>query len=237
VTGLDLVTESHKVLGLVAVGETLTAAEATDGLSSLNRMLSAWSTDGLLIYTRTREAVAMTPGTASYTMGASGTYSATRALVIEEALIRDETVSPALESPMEILSLAEWAAIPQKDSSSAVPTKLFHDSGYPLDTVTVYPKPTAAHKLVLYSQKPLTAISALTTDISLPPGYEEALIYNLAIRLAPSYSKAVPDSVVAIATESKEGLKRANYKPSYLKADDVLLSNGRAFNIFTGDSS
>ena len=234
-TGRDLVTATLRLLGVVASGDSLAASEATDGLASLNRMLGGWSTEGLLIFARTREAVAMTAGTAAYTMGTGGTYGSTRALKIEEALIRDETVTPAIEYPVKILSLAEWSSIAQKDDTGALPHSLYHDGGFPLETVTVYPKPSVAHKLVLYSVKPLSEITTLDTSVSLPPGYDRALIYNLAVDLAPEYGKALPDAVVMVANESKAGLKRMNYRPNYLRVDDPLLpQGGGAFNINTG---
>jgi hypothetical protein len=233
-TGRGMITEILKTLGAVAPGESCTASEAVDGLAVINRMISSWSTEGLLIYTRTREAVALTPGTASYTMGTSGTYSSTRAQAIEEALIRDETVSPAIESPVEILSLEQWVAIQQKDTTAALPTSLYHDGGYPLETITLYPKPTVAHKLVLYSLKPLSALS-LDVEVSLPPGYEEALIFNGAMRLAPQYGKVASNEVVMVATEAKAGLKRANQRPAYLSVDAALVLP-RRFNIYTGDN-
>lgn len=234
-TGRDLVTASLRLIGAAAPGESLDATEADDALNALNRMISSWSTESLIIYTRTRESVAMTPSTATYTMGASGTYSSTRAQKIVHALVRDETVSPAAEYPVKILSLEEWAGITQKGATAEYPHSLYHDGGFTQDTVTVYPVPTVAHKLVLYSEKPLSSISTLDTSVSLPPGYEEALIYNLALRLAPEYGRAVPDPVVMVATESKGAIKKANIRPHYLKCDPALVGSGGAFDIYTGE--
>jgi hypothetical protein len=233
-TGRDLVTASLRKIGAIAPGESLAAAEAVDALAELNRMIGGWGTEGLLIYKTTRDSLTLVVGTAAYTMGTGGTFNVARPQQIVEVLVRDETQSPALEYPVNVLSTSDWAAITQKDVSSAYPTDMQDDGGYPYRTLTFHPKPSVAHKIITFSLKPLTEIATLDTVVSVPPGYDEALIYNLAIRLAPEYGKAVPDAVNMIAIESKAGLKRMNRQPSLLQVDDALLVVGRQFNIYTG---
>lgn len=235
-TGRDVVSASLRLIGAMAPGESLAAQEATDGLSTLNRMLGSWSNESLLIHAIVRETpLTLTAGDGSYTLGASGDIS-TRPQRIEKALIRDETSSPAIEREIRILSIDEWAAIPAKDTQSTYPTSLYDDGAYPQRTISLYPIPSATHKLVLFTLRALTSISTLDTDVSLPPGYEEALIYNLALRLAPEYGRAVSDAVALVAGESKAGLKRANHRPRYLEVDGALRSRSRGFDYRTGDN-
>ena len=54
----------------------------------------------------------------------------------------------------------------------------------------------------------LEEIGRLTIkDVPKPtPGYEEALVYNGAIRLAPEYGKSAPGEIVIIAKESKANI-------------------------------
>lgn len=233
-TGRDLVSASLRLIGALAPGESLASSEATDGLSALNRMLSSWSTEELLIYARVREEFTLTPSTASYTLGTGGDFSTTRPLRIDEALLRDETQTPAVEYPVRILSLAEWASIRLKGVSYDRVTALYAEGTYPLETLNLYPMPSAAHKLVLWSWKPLTEVSTLDTAVAFPPGYEEALVYGLALRLTPEYGKAVPDAVAIVAVEAKANIKRMNHRPQYLRVDEALISEG-GFNILTGD--
>jgi hypothetical protein len=82
----------------------------------------------------------------------------------------------------------------------------------------------------------ISEISDLSDELSLPDGYSDAIIYNLAVRLAPDYGRMVPDLVMMTAAESMATIKRAGHRPSYLSADDGLLSVGRSYNILTGDS-
>jgi hypothetical protein len=233
VTGRDLISASLRLLGVLASGENLGAQEATDGLSTLNRLISGWSNEGLLVFGLTAEpAITLTPGKATYTLGASGDLS-TRPMSIEKALIRDGLT----DYPVRLMSLSEYASISRKSNQSNYPTDLYDDGGYPQKTITLYPTPSAALSLILFTKRPLTELATLDTALSLPPGYERALNFNLAIDLAPEYGRAIPDSVAMVASESKAAIKRSNIKPSYLRSDEALLIHTGRFNIFTGDYS
>lgn len=237
-TGRDAVSAALRLIGALASGEAAAASDATDGLSALNRMLGTWSNEGLLIYSRVRDQLTLVASTAAYTMGTGGTFSTARPQAILEALIRDETVSPAAEYPIRMLTLAEYAAIAIKAVTSTYPTAVYDDGGFPYRTLTLYPVPSATHKLVIFSQKPLTEIATLDTSVSLPVGYDEAIIYNLALRLAPEYGKQPSDLVVMIAGDSLANVKRANQTPRYMRIDDLPVSGGgSSFNIYTGGSS
>lgn len=166
-------------------------------------------------------------------MGPSGTFNTTRPVRIVSAAIRDESQSPAVEYPVEIVSLQQWQNITVKGMSASLPDRLFAEGSYPLETINIFPNPTIANKLVIWSDKPISSFASIDTEISLPPGYEEALIFNLCIRIAPEYGKVVPNEVGLIAIESKANIKKLNHRISYMEVDIALLRD-RAFNILTG---
>jgi hypothetical protein len=234
----DLIAGSLRLIGAVAPGDTLDAQEATDGLAALNAMIESWSLDKLLVYAIVREAFSLTPGDGVYSMGASGDFNTPRPVRVEQALIRDETVTPAIEIPISIRTMEEWSGITVKDVQSPYPTDLYPEGTNPLETLNLYPVPSAAHKLVLYSWKPLSQIATLDTVLTLPPGYDRALKFNLAIELAPEYAKPAPAEVVKIASDSMAALKRVNHRPRYLRANDIPVAKGtRSPNsIFSGGS-
>ncbi len=232
-TGRDVITAALRLIGAYAPGESVEASEATDGLGALNRMLGGWSTEGLLIHAITAETpLTLTPGDSTVTLGASGDIT-TRPQKIESALIRD--ASSSVDGPlMRILTLEEYSLISSKTTQATYPDAIYDDGGFPQRTLYLYPVPSAAHKLVLFTKRALTEITTLDTAVSLPPGYDRGIIYNLAIELAPEYGKAVPDSVVMVAQESKAGLKRMNDRSVLLRVDDALQPGGGRYNIYTG---
>lgn len=232
-TGRDLVSASLRLIGALAPGESLAAQEATDGLASINRLISSWSTEGLLIFAETRETpLTMTVADATYTMGTSGNFT-TRPMDVAYVTIQDAT-SGVETVPLRKLTQVEYAAR-DKTLSADKPWAFYDDGAFPQRTLTLYPIPSAAHKLVPYTKQPLTVISTLDTSISLPPGYERALTYNGAMELAPEYGRAVPDTVAMIAVESKGTIKRANMRPILMTPDPVPANSGVVFDIYTGD--
>lgn len=232
-TGRDLITGSLRLLGAVASGESLGAAEATDGLSALNDMIDGWSTEQLLIPNKVREVFALVAGQESYTMGSGGNFNTARPQKIENALIQIAGTDPVLEIPVRILNQDQYAGLMIKTVQSTYPTDLYSDGAYPLTSISVWPVPNSSCSLVLYSWKPLSQL-ALDTVISLPPGYARALRYCLAVELAPEYGKQAPTEVVEIAGTAKGAIKRMNTRSEYLDLDSSLMGRRRGFNWFTG---
>lgn len=234
-TGRDLVSASLRLIGAIAPGESVDSQEATDGLAAINRLIDSWSNENLLIYAITREQFTLVANTTSYTIGSGGDFNTTRPQWIERALIRDDSVTDPIEYTVSLLSNEEYSSIASKSVTSQIPYALYDDGGYPLRTLSLYPTPSAAHKLVLYSGKPLTTIASLDTSLSLPPGYERALVYNGALELSPEYGNPIDQTILAIAMDSKASIKRKNHRPLHLRCDDGVIGMGNKFNIFTGD--
>jgi hypothetical protein len=220
-TGRDLISASLRKIGALASGDAIPANDASDGLSELNRMIASWSTEGLLIYAKIRETLALTPGTATYSMGTGATLNTTRPMRIESASIMIGTI----EYPLEVITDSQYAAI-QTKSIQGVPTSVYPEGTYPNETLNFYPIPNSNYSFIPYSWKALSSVASLDTVLSFPPGYEDALVYNFAMRLAPEYGKQ-PDALVAqIASESKAGIKRMNHRPELLRCDDAIVKPG-----------
>jgi hypothetical protein len=235
-TSLDLISSAMRLVGILGVGETPASNESTNALSSLNDMLDTWSNENLLIYDKVLEVFPLVGGQQSYTMGTGGNFNTARPLKIENAFLRTLSGSQTLDLPIEILNQDQWASISVKSLSSTLPTKLISLGSYPLETILLWPIPSAANSLGLWTWKPLSNITLLTTIINLPPGYNKALRYNLALELAPEYGREPSPLVLAEAIASKETLKRMNSKPNLMTIDAAALSHESTFNYLTGDS-
>ena len=114
---------------------------------------------------------------------------------------------------------------------------MYFDRSLPiLGELYMYPVPSTASIINLYSRKALTQFSSLTDSISLPVGYVRALKYSLAVELAPEYQVSAGADVIQLAIAAKAGLKRTNRRPLTLQIDPAALavSGKRRFNIYTG---
>lgn len=232
-TARDLIKNSLRLIGALSTGETPSADEAADGLTALNNLVDSWSNEKLIIHQFVREEFTLTPGTQSYTLGATGALVTSRPIKIESASLEIQGSDP-YEVPMEIIDYDEWSRISDKSIQSSIPSKLYVEGSFPNSTIYLWPVPAAANKVVLYSRKPIASFATVDDSILLPPGYQRALIYNLAIEIAPEYGKEPMSSVVMIAREAKENIKRTNIQ-SYIMGFDAAISNRDYFDYETGE--
>lgn len=233
-TARDLINGSMRLLGILGSGESPSANEATNALQSLNDMIDLWSNESLLIYANQSETFPLVPGQQSYTMGPSGNFNTTRPQKIESANLSVIGSPSTIELPLQILNQDQWSSIALKGTASNISTMLFAQGTFPLETIYLWPLPSTANNITIWSWKPLALFSTLDSVVSLPPGYSKTLRYNLALELAPEYGKVADELTVVTAEESKAAIKRTNTKPLYLSTDTALLPP-RAFNYLTGE--
>lgn len=230
-TALDIIEGSLRLIGALATGETPSSADSTDALTTMNQLIDSWSNDGYMVFERKREEFTLTALQASFTIGTGGNFNTSRPTTISEAgIIENDT-----ELPVEIISQQEFSQIVNKDTQSNIPQRLYYEPEYPLGKINLWPVPSVANTLVLYSMKPLSQIATTGTTISLPPGYERALKYNLAVELAPEYGKPIDSIVAQIAMDSKNELQRTNYRPLYMRSDAFGMNRNKPWDYRTGD--
>lgn len=228
-TVADLIRGAFRVLGVLAASESPKASEQADGLESLNDMLDSWASERLTLFATLRSTHTLTPSLSPHTIGTAGTFNTTRPIRIDRASI----VSGGSETPISILSDAEWQETQGKDSVGT-PSMLWYETAYPLGKIWLNPVPAAAATLALYTWQQLGRFASVATTFDLPPGYGRAIRFNLAKELAPEYSVAMSAEAMDIANESKSMLKRANQQTSHMGSDPAVLGGG-AFNLVTGE--
>ncbi|MBI2725400.1 MAG: hypothetical protein HYX42_04035 [Polaromonas sp.] len=228
---LDLIKRAYRLIGAYSIGETPSADESADGLTALNAMLDDWANEKLMLYAPTLDAITLTPGLATYTVGPTGSTVSDRPMEIDPASYIQYN---SLSYPLDVVTLAEYNALTLKSLATLIPDTLWCNPTFPNATITLYPTPTAAMTLNLWSWKQLTAFSAITDAVLLPPGYENAIVYNLAEALAPENELPIPAAVHLRATGSKRGLKRTNFVPPMLSLAGVGQLGGGRFNILAG---
>jgi hypothetical protein len=230
-TVAELIRGAFRTLGILAAEETPSAAEESDGLVTLNDMLDSWAGERLALYATLRSAPSLAAGASPQTIGTGGMFDTTRPVRIDRASI--EGVADNVETPLRLLSDAEWQGLGDK-SSLGRPSALWVERTYPLMQLHFFPIPDVAYTLVLYTWLQLGRFPSVASDFDLPPGYARAIRYNLAKELAPEYGVSLSAEAAFIADESKSTLKRLNERPSYLRCDPAVLQGGY-FNLVSGD--
>ena len=225
-TARSIIKRALQKNGALTKGESPSGDEAVDGLEALNAMVSSWSNDSLLIYARLSESFPLVSGQSAYTIGSGGDFDTVRPTQILTAFTRIGSI----DYDISIISDIDFDAITQKNISSSIPDVLFYDGNAPLGTITIYPVPTDG-ALHIRSEKPLTEFAALDTELELPPGWERALVYNLAVEIGSEYGQPIDQLTYQIANDSLNKIKTAIARN---KTMDMYAYNGSNNNVFTG---
>lgn len=215
-TAQDLITASLKRIGVVGAGQTPAPEDSADSLLRLNALLDSWATERLFIPCIVRTVWTIVSGTAAYTVGSGGTVNIARPVYVQNINFQDTSQSPTLEMPLESLTDQAYANIPQKTTTSNYPTSAYYNPTFTstgFATITLFPVPTSSTlQGVIYAPTTLTQVSALTTTLTLQPGYQWMLTENLAVMLAPEFGVPVPADLRESAREAKGNIKRANMR-------------------------
>lgn len=234
-TARTIITDAMRALGALASGEAATADEGADGLRLLNLMLANWNTQELTVYTIQQSVLAVTAGVQGYTLGAGGTWNIPRPIRLETAVLRKGPV----DYPMEIINYQEWQGIFIKGIQSTFSWYLYNDYGFPLSNCSIWPVPTENGQIVLTSWSQLGQFTNLSHDLTFPPAYELAMIYGLAVYMAPQFGREVTPALAGLAQQTFADLKRSSMRVPTLEIDQRLIKGtGRDtghLSILTGE--
>lgn len=220
IAAIDLITTAMRKIGVLAVGETPTAAEANDGLQALNDVLETWSLESLAVYNQNVQTFNTVVGTATYTIGSGGTIALDRPVSITAMY---HTVN-GVDFPIENWSLQQYDGVAIKTQRQQIIERYVYINDYPLAQIILWPTPQAIVPVYIDAPMLLTQVATLQTAINLPPGYARALQYAVAIEIAPDYGNTT--DVTAQARSTKALIKRANRTPRISQFDSTLLSRG-----------
>ena len=235
---LDLISSSMRMIGALASGEPPTGAEASDALTVLNQMLDSWAADRLMVFTITIDEFSLIPGQQTYTYGIGGNFNSARPSRIDRVSIVSLT-NPAqpLELPIDYLTDLDWQQYPVKNIQTTLPQAIYDDQAFPFRNLTFWPIPTVVVNTRIYHWTQLTAFASLVTDNNYPPGYIEALRYNLALRLMAEfpggYDPVMSSTTAALAVESLARVKSMNLPLIEAFCDAALTSKSVRYNYFS----
>lgn len=211
-TPVDYIRLALKAANVVGIGQTADAEDTNDCFILLQAMLNQWSKKRFLVPNEVDTAVTTT-GATSYTVGSGGAFNITRPDRLEAAYIRLLPVVNAqpVDIPLAIIDAHEdYAAVTCK-SIVGFPVACFLDTGYPLSTLYLYPVGASSlYEIHIITKYAFSTSLTLTTDIAVPPEYQDAIIWNLAVRIRPIFGAAPDPTLIALAKSSLNVVRGAN---------------------------
>jgi hypothetical protein len=223
-TAGDIIADAALAAGIGDQYNALDAASAAVGLRTLNRLLDSWSNENLIVFNRSEDNFAMTPGQATY----STSLLTGRPIDITHVFVRMNGV----DYPCELIGSEDYARIGYK-TTAGLPAKVYFNSGMPQGSLTFFPVPSTNYTCFVGYRSPLANLASLQTALSLPPGYETALVYGVATMLCPLFGVDPSNTCIFHAKSAKEKIKPANESLNEVQLG-VPLGRG-LFNIFMGN--
>jgi hypothetical protein len=205
-TANEVINPALKLLGVITQGETPSSSESSDARAALNAMLDNWSTERLNVYYVYNFTGTITGGTNSYNIATGGTWNTPRPVRIEAANV----IVSSITHPVEIITVSEWASIKEKGASSTIALKMYYDQNSPTGKVYLWPTPSGSATIDLWLYSALSQFADLVTNYDFGTGYLRAMIYNLAVEIAPQFGSALRPEIVEIANQSKAAIRMLN---------------------------
>ena len=221
IIALDLIKTAMRYGGVIATGETPSAAETQDGLQALNDVLERFSLDQMAVYGSASVAFNTVAGTAVYTMGPGGTWGAARPTDIIEAFC----TFGGVDFPLQQITQIEYNEIALKTIRTPIVQQFAYVNAFPQGLVYLYPTPSQAVAVTLSLNTPLAQVASSATLLALPTGYMRALAWAVWLELAPQYGITPTQFHVSRAVEAYAGIKRSNRVPQIAKFDPSLTSS------------
>jgi hypothetical protein len=218
-----LVRSSLRLLGAIATGETPTADEMNDGLSSLNDLLEGLSTQNLAVYGSAVEVFPTVAAQATYTIGPAGNWNTTRPVRISGDGI---CTFNGVDFPVEQIGQGDYDAIGLKTQQQPIVEKLLYVNDNPLGRITLWPVPSGIVNITINTDRVLTAVADAFTAMTFPPGYMLMMRYMLAVLMAPDYGISVPPEISSVARAALGDVKRANKVRRTMSFDGALVDSG-----------
>jgi len=230
----DQINGAMRLIGMLAEGETPSAAASQDALSAMNQMIDSWNTERLSVFSTQDQVFTWPASTLSRTLGPTGNFVGNRPVLLDDATyFRDAATN--VSYGIKIINQQQYNGIAVKTVTSTYPQVMWVNMTYPDIEMYVYPVPLRPLEWHFVSIQELTQPAVLATTLSFPPGYLRAFKYNLACEIAAEFGVEPSPQVQRIAMTSKRNLKRINNPDDVMAMPYGIVANRQRYNIYAGN--
>ena len=199
-----IITEAFRKIGGLGDGESLDDVRMQIGVNALNPMVKTFVAYGMLIWTLDSVSIPLSSWDVFSTIeskisiGPGQTYNmAYKPLKLLEASRYDSSNGSIV--PLVIISNKEWEEQTNKNTEG-IPNLVYYRPDAYDGQLHLWYKPDLYWRtngsLNCVFQRPIQDFDSATDEPDFPAEWHEALIYNLAVRLAPNYGLAPNDRMI-----------------------------------------
>jgi hypothetical protein len=232
-TAGDQINRALRLLGILAEGETPSAAMSQDALMAMNQMIESWNIERLSVFCTQDQVFTWPSGLLSRTLGPSGDFVGNRPVLFDDATYFK--APNGVSYGIKFINQQQYNGIAVKTVTSTFPQVIFVNMTYPNAEMFIYPRPTQDLEWHFVSVQELDQPAQLVTELHFPPGYLRAFTYNLAMEIAPEFGVEPSPQVQRIAMTSKRNLKRINNPYDVMSLPYAVVANRQRFNIYAGN--
>ena len=204
---------SPVIMGTTTPAGVITLSDITDVQALVPAGTTVLSTTPTTV-TLSANAIANSTGLDQFTYTTPGNFKIPRPLRIRSSFTRVTTSAAAgLDYWFDVVSLDRYNEIGLKSVPGPWPYLCAYQPTFPLATLWVYPNPSIAGQVFLFTDLILSEFPNLTTAVNLPQGYNRALKKLLGLELCPLFGKTPSPQLILQAKEAKNLLKDQNASP------------------------
>lgn len=233
-TANEQINGALRLIGMLAEGETPSAATSQDALVALNQMIDSWNTERLSVFSTQDQVFTWPPNVISRTLGPTGNFVGNRPILLDDSTYFKDPTN-GISFGIKILNQQQYNGIAVKTVTSTYPQAIWINMDYPNIDMYVYPVPTKALEWHFVSVSEIDQPVSLSTNLAFPPGYLRAFKYNLACEIAAEFGVEPSRQVMRIAMTAKRNIKRINNPDDIMSLPYSIVGTRQRFNIFAGN--
>jgi hypothetical protein len=219
-TAGTMINDALMEIGVLAEGDTPTAAMSDSALRALNRICDMMSNDQSFAYTPSLISIALT-GQSSVTVGPTGAIVSDRPISIDTAWSDRGGIS----YPCQVTDNQKFDAIVFKAAAGFNPQVIWYEPTMGNGIIHIWPVSTGC-TLNMRILNSVTSFSNLATVLVMPPGYEEYFVKTLAVNIAPQYPAGVLSYLtIKAAKKAWTYISRTNNLVPTLRLDPNIPTN------------
>lgn len=203
----QFIAASLRKLNVLAAGQTPSVEDYDNGTLAFNALIGQYRALGMPLWARNTYSFSPVLNTVNYNIGTGQTLNTPYPVRMLQAFRQDSGNTTKIQ--MEVVPNYNFNLFPT--SSGGMPIQLTYQPKVNFGTISLWPTPDATavtSTVTIVYQRPTEYMGGLNDTLDMPEEWYNAIIYNLAVLLAPEWGIPLPDRQV-LKKEADEYLKLA----------------------------